>query len=1054
MILSDRMVRIIISANVADALRGLASVQGGLRNVGNAGQSAQRETESFGDKLKKAAAAAGIVTGFAAVTGAITSVIRTGVSFQDNMNNLRAVTQASDAEMTALSATARALGNDIELPATSAGDAAEAMLELSKGGLTVNESMTAAKGTLLLAAAASVTGAEAAEIQANALNAFGLEAARANDVADILANTSNAASGEITDLAAALKQSGGVAASFGISIEDSATTLGLFAKNGLIGSDAGTSFKAMLIALSSPTNAQAKAMDALNLTVYDAQGNFVGMRSVTEQLTAAKQNLSMEEYNAAAATTFGSDAVRGANFLAAEGVGAWDDMAGAVGRAGGAQELAAAKTQGVSGAFGKLMNAVEEVSLSLFDKFSPAMESGLGVAAGMVGAIGGLVGFFGDLPAPIQAGAAALTALIVLKGPLLALWTAAKATGVGLAIQGEMLAARLAMQSVRLQAAATGTSMGAMGAAMRVAGVAAVGLGNSLKAAFLSNPIGLAIVAATTALTFFMSSSDEATAATEGLTGAIDAQTGALSENAARQLADAAVKSGAAQAYKNLGGNVSDYVDAMGGVPGAQEKVNSVIEAGRAAYEASQAAVQEATAGTGNFGAALDAVGPSIFDVNAAQDFLAASGSNLAGQQNDVALATEGVSGALGSEEGALDGAAGATEDAVGPTQALKDATDGLAGAAQYADAAVQFLTASLDAASGSAISNEQATRLNDAALRNIKTAAADYADAQDGVTEAAIKVREAQAKVDEVTKNLGKSQEEGGTTADDLTQAQLDLSEANRNNELATGKVVDATDKQFDANIAAQQSALTLATSLYSQKKAAGDLTGATQVATASLQASKDAFIAAQPEADRLSGKAQAAADALFGIPADTVARIAAQDNASGTIDSVRGKLAAIDGYTAWTTVGTRYVIEGNPTTKISSPGTGGMEDGGVVHAAMGRLVSGRGMSMVRDGSGAGLTWAEAATNKEYYLSMKAGMESRNRMLAAAAVRDLGGQAVFGERQISPVMPSQQPVYSRPQSGGRSIDGRSPIQFGDVHVGHVEDVQNMINMRLMTANF
>lgn len=1054
MILSDRMVRIIISANVADALRGLASVQGGLRNVGSAGQSAQRETQTFGDRLKAAASAAGVVTGFAAVTGAITSVIRTGVSYQDSMNSLRAVTQANDAEMMALSATARSLGSDMDLPATSAGDAAEALLELSKGGLSVSESMSAAKGTLLLAAAAGISGADAAEIQASALNAFALSADDANRVADVLANTSNAAAGEITDFAQAMQQSAAISHDMGVSIEDSSTALGVFANAGIKGSDAGTSLRTMLQRMQAPT-ADAKAgLEALGITVYDAQGKFVGMRAVTESLSEAKGRLSQEEFNAATNAAFGADAQRAASMLAQAGVSSWDDLAEAVGRTGGAQELAAAKTQGVSGAFGKLMNAVEEVSLSLFDKFSPAMESGLGVAAGMVGAIGGLVGFFGDLPAPIQAGAAALTALIVLKGPLLALWTAAKATGVGLAIQGEMLAARLAMQSVRLQAAATGTSMGAMGAAMRVAGVAAVGLGNSLKAAFLSNPIGLAIVAATTALTFFMTSSDEATAATEGLTGAIDAQTGALSENAARQIADAAVKSGAAQAYKNLGGNVADYVDMIGKVPGAAEKVTAVIEAGRAAYEKNQAAVQEATAGTGNFGAALDAVGPSIFDVNAAQEFLAASGANLAGQQDAVALATEGVSGALGGAEGALDGAAGATEGATLPMDALKTATEGLSSAASYADAAVQFLTASLDAASGAAISNEQATRLNDAALRGIATAAADYASAQDGVTSAAIKVREAQAKVDEVTQKLGQSQENGGTTADDLTQAQLDLAEANRNNELATGRVADATDKQFQANIQAQQSALVLATSLYAQQKAAGDLTGATRVATESLTASKAAFIASQSAADQASGAAQQLADKLFGIPDDTVARIAAQDNASGTIDSVRSKLAAIDGYTAWTTVGTRYVTQGDPTTKISTPGTGGMEDGGVVHAAMGRVVGGRGNSMVRDGSGAGLTWAEAATNKEYYLSMKAGMESRNRMLAAAAVRDLGGQAVFGERQITPVMPSQQPVYSRPQSGGRSSDVRSPIQFGDVHVGHVEDVQNMINMRLLTANF
>jgi hypothetical protein len=66
--------------------------------------------------------------------------------------------------------------------------------------------------------------------------------------------------------------------------------------------------------------------------------------------------------------------------------------------------------------------------------------------------------------------------------------------------------------------------------------------------------------------------------------------------------------------------------------------------------------------------------------------------------------------------------------------------------------------------------------------------------------------------------------------------------------------------------------------------------------------------------------------------------------------------------------------------------------------------MVSGRGTSQVRDGSGPGLTWAEKATNKEYYLSMKTGMESRNRGLAAAAVNELGGRAVWGSGRAADV--------------------------------------------------
>jgi cysteinyl-tRNA synthetase len=68
-----------------------------------------------------------------------------------------------------------------------AADAALAMLELSKAGLDVTNTMDAARGVLMLAAAGQMSNAEAAQIAAGALNAFGLEGSEAARVANLLA---------------------------------------------------------------------------------------------------------------------------------------------------------------------------------------------------------------------------------------------------------------------------------------------------------------------------------------------------------------------------------------------------------------------------------------------------------------------------------------------------------------------------------------------------------------------------------------------------------------------------------------------------------------------------------------------------------------------------------------------------------------------------------------------------------------------------------------------------------------------------------------------------
>jgi TP901 family phage tail tape measure protein len=397
-----------------------------------------------------AASKAGTAIGVALAAGtAIAAVgfkqaIDLGIEFQNNLNNLQAVSHATDQQMSAVAATAQRLGADLSLPATSAAGAAEAMLELAKGGLTVEQAMTAAKGTLQLAAAAQIDGARAAEIQSAALNSFGLSADQAGHVADVLANSANAASGEITDFAQAMQQVGAVAHQFGISLDDTATALSFFANAGIKGSDAGTLLKTALVSLASPTKPAIAAMKTLGLTAFDATGKFVGLESVFAQLHGASQRLTPEMYAQAAATVFGTDAVRLAGVAAGVTAEDWDKMSAAVSKAGGAQEVAAAKMKGLGGALQGLNSQIETAQLQVFDAFSKPLEQavraatelvpriGAGIASGIrvVVAVGETVG--PQLAAGIAAGAGAVVgAAQSLLGP----FVDSIVTGLGIALQ-------------------------------------------------------------------------------------------------------------------------------------------------------------------------------------------------------------------------------------------------------------------------------------------------------------------------------------------------------------------------------------------------------------------------------------------------------------------------------------------------------------------------------------------------------------------------------------------------------------------------------------------
>lgn len=326
-------------------------------------------------------------------------ILQVGTDFQSTMNTMAAVSQASAAQLDEVRAKARELGSDVTLTATSASDAAAAMTELAKGGFSVEQSMQAAKGTLQLAAAAQVDAAQAATIQSQALQAFSLDASHASRVSDILAGAANASSAEMTDVALALQQSGTVAHQFGVSIDDTATALAMFANAGITGSDAGTLLKTSLLALTDQGKPAQAAIEELGLTVYDAQGKFVGLPRLIDDLNRASKNMTKEQYDAATATLFGSDAVRFAGLAAAQTSSDFTKLRDAVTRQGQASEVAAAQTEGLPGAIERFQNTYEEVLLGLFDSIQGDLVKAVDAASGALAQLG-----------PVAAGAFSLAA--------------------------------------------------------------------------------------------------------------------------------------------------------------------------------------------------------------------------------------------------------------------------------------------------------------------------------------------------------------------------------------------------------------------------------------------------------------------------------------------------------------------------------------------------------------------------------------------------------------------------------------------------------------------
>ncbi len=355
------------------------------------------------------------LTGLAApLIGAAKSGVVQATAYESNMNILRAVSGATAEDMLALGELAKAMGEDLTLPGTSASDAAEAMVELAKAGLSVEGIMGATKGVLQMSAAGQISNARAAEIAANAVNAFNLEGDRAIFVADLLAAAANASSGEVEDMADALQMSSAVYAMAGVAIEDLVAAISLMSNAGIQGSDAGTSLKQMMLSLVNPTDKAAKSLAEMGINLFDAEGNLVGLADMISQFQDALAGMAQEQQMSTLGIIFGSDAIRAANVILAGGVDKFEAMKEAVTTEGAAADLAAVQMEGLSGAVEGLTSQIETALLDVLEPFLGILEKG-------VESVTGLVSAFIALDEPTKSAILAFAGVVSAAGPLLLL---------------------------------------------------------------------------------------------------------------------------------------------------------------------------------------------------------------------------------------------------------------------------------------------------------------------------------------------------------------------------------------------------------------------------------------------------------------------------------------------------------------------------------------------------------------------------------------------------------------------------------------------------------
>ncbi|MFB6362490.1 phage tail tape measure protein [Paenibacillus elgii] len=358
-----------------------------LRLYDNFSSTLRRAMHGIGSLTAKMAGASAALAGLGAGVGAVATAansLKKAMDYESQLSSIQALTGASADEMKRMSDLALEMGAKTRYSALQSAQGIEELLKAGLSPATVKAG--GLEAALNLATAGGLDLAEASETMATSLNAFKKDGLLASDASNILAGTANAAATDVRGLGYALASVGGVADMIGLSFRDVNTAVGLMSNDGLKnGSDAGTSFKSMLMYLQPQTEKATKLFNKLGIGVGKANkffkdGKIKDLAGISEVLQQTFKNMSEQDRTATFLDIFGTDGVKAASTLykaGADGVKKFHEEMSKV----TALEVAKKKMDNAAGAIEQLKGTIETLQIRALTPVLPVIKK-FALAAG------------------------------------------------------------------------------------------------------------------------------------------------------------------------------------------------------------------------------------------------------------------------------------------------------------------------------------------------------------------------------------------------------------------------------------------------------------------------------------------------------------------------------------------------------------------------------------------------------------------------------------------------------------------------------------------------
>ncbi|MCM1506619.1 MAG: phage tail tape measure protein [Ruminococcus flavefaciens] len=310
------------------------------------------------------------------------SAVSVGKSFESSMSQVIATMGVTADTMTEngeniydkLAEKAKEMGSTTKF---SASEAADALNYLALAGCDAEKACDALPQVLNLAQAGGMDLARTSDLVTDAMSALGIDATTENlqHFGDVLAKTASKSNTSVEQLGDALLVCGGQAKMSGLELNEMATMLGIFADNGIKGSEGGTALRNLLKNMYTPTSKAAEAMERLGISASDAvTGELRPVQEVLMDTMHAMESLSEADRMQAMSDIFDVQVLASASAALNNSSDRFNELSAEIANCDGAmQQMADTMNDNLEGDLAGLNSSLEGLGVEVYESLSDSL---------------------------------------------------------------------------------------------------------------------------------------------------------------------------------------------------------------------------------------------------------------------------------------------------------------------------------------------------------------------------------------------------------------------------------------------------------------------------------------------------------------------------------------------------------------------------------------------------------------------------------------------------------------------------------------------------------